>query len=429
MNNSLKENSDLPQLYVKAQEAFLSNCISCGLCIQECPCIPIGHLADIDPDQMLDEIKQFLKGGIITDIVTNRAFDCCRCGICLNICPQDINVYDLQQALRAHNVAHGVRKLTLHGISFEKRVWDDFDFDKILCSLQIKPEERRWIEGDQEMVSESEFVLYLGCYTIRYVSKINTLLDILEMIGLKFVAVASICCGTRAEIIGKLPEAHSQGIRLISSLSKYRPKEVWVYCPTCLYTMKGEIAKSYEVPFKIRSVFDVLADHIDKFHFKNSFDKKVAFHDPCKLGRMSGEYEPARRLLRCIPGLELVELADSKEKSNCCGGTAWRYNPEQANILRQKAMMCTEEARIDVLATACLTCYNRFHAKISEYSYQLYETIEIVGETLGIKYVDKLNEYMGYHDVERVINETKEYIEASRYSIAEMRAILPHLLP
>lgn len=429
MENSSKRDSYLPQLYIEAQKAFLSNCVSCGICIQECPCIPIGHLANTDVDRILDEVRQFLNGGIITDIVTKRAFDCCRCGICLNICPSGSNVYDLQQALRAHNVAQGVRNLTLHGITFENRVWDDFDFDKILASLQVKPGERRWTEGDQKNVPESEFVLYLGCSTIRYVSKVNTLLDILEMIGLKFVTVASICCGTRAAIIGKLQEAHSQGIRLMSALSKYKPKEVWVYCPTCFYTMKGEIAKGYEVPFKIRTVFEVLADNIDKLHFKNKISKKVAFHDPCKLGRMAGEYEPARNLLKSIPGLELVELEDSRQKSNCCGGTAWRYNPDQANLLRQKAMNCAEKAGIDILATACLICYNRFSAKASGYPYRVCETIELVGEALGIRYVDKLEEYMGYHDFERVINQTKEYIEASEYSIAEMRAILPHLLP
>jgi Fe-S oxidoreductase len=429
MEDFSKQDSYIPQNYLETQKAFLSDCISCGICISECPCIPIGHLANTDADRILDEVRQFLNGGIITDIVTNRAFDCCRCGICLNICPSGINVYDLQQALRAHNVAHGVRNLTLHGITFGNRVWDDFDFDKILSSLQVKPEERRWTEGDQENVPESEFVLYLGCSTIRYVSKINTLLDILERIGFKFETIAGICCGTRHEIIGKLQEAQSQGLHLISALSKYKPKEVWVYCPTCLYTIKAEIAKSHEVPFKIRSVYDVLADNIDKLDFKNSMSKKVAFHDPCKLGRMSGEYEPARKVLKSIPGLEFVELADSKQESNCCGGTAWRYNPEQASLLRQKAMRCAEEAGIDILATACLICYNRFSAKASEYSYRVCETAEIVGEALGIRYADKLKEYMGYHDFELVINQTKEYIEASRYSVEEMRAILPHLLP
>ncbi|NIP37242.1 MAG: disulfide reductase, partial [Thermoplasmata archaeon] len=40
--------------------------------------------------------------------------------------------------------------------------------------------------------------------------------------------------------------------------------------------------------------------------FKKPFDKKVAYHDPCDIGRHLGIYEPPRDVLRAVPGLELL---------------------------------------------------------------------------------------------------------------------------
>jgi dimethylglycine catabolism B len=49
---------------------------------------------------------------------------------------------------------------------------------------------------------------------------------------------------------------------------------------------------------------------------------KVAYHDPCALGRANSNniYDEPRRLLQAIPGLELVEMAHNRANTICCGG-------------------------------------------------------------------------------------------------------------
>jgi len=228
-NSLLQGRSILPDRFVKLEEKTINECISCGVCIDVCPCVPMGSLGNIPNEDITEEIKHFLEGDILSETVIDRAFDCSRCGICLDICPNNIDVYGLQQALRCQIVAQGKRELTLHGIKLGDRVWDDFDFDNILASIQVKPREKRWIDGIPNKTQQKDTVVYLGCSTVRYVSKINVMLDILEMLGIDFVAIVGVCCGTRAQIVGKLKEADLQGLQLISVLKNLEPKQVLVY--------------------------------------------------------------------------------------------------------------------------------------------------------------------------------------------------------
>jgi heterodisulfide reductase subunit D len=421
----------LPLRFVQLEEKAISECISCGICVDVCPCIPMSKLQDMNSEKISREVVEFLKGGSLSEIVIERAFACCRCGVCIDICPVGINVYNLQQVLRSEILAAGKRQLTLNQLRIGNRIWGEYDFDNILASIQIKPSEKRWVDGIPQNVQGKNIILFLGCSTRRYVDKVNTTLDILEMLGLDFLAIGggAICCGARAQIAGRLEEADTQGLRLISTLARYKPNEVLVICPACLYMMKKEIPNFVDVPFQTKHVLEVIADNLERLHFSHPVNKKVAFHDPCKLGRMCGDNASARKILQSIPGIKLVEMSQRKEDVNCCGGTAWRYNPQYAKILRKKTMDYAEAIKVDALATACLFCYLHFWEASSEYHYDVFDVIELVGEGLGIRYENKLLRFLSYHDSERVIEETKDYIEESPYSIEEMRQLLAYLMP
>jgi glycolate oxidase iron-sulfur subunit len=59
-----------------------------------------------------------------------------------------------------------------------------------------------------------------------------------------------------------------------------------------------------------------------------SAPKRVAYHDACHLAHAQGVRSAPRQLLRRVPGLEVVDLADS---DTCCG-SAGTYNIEQPEI-------------------------------------------------------------------------------------------------
>ena len=84
----------------------------------------------------------------------------------------------------------------------------------------------------------------------------------------------------------------------------------------------------------------------------------VTYHDPCYLGRHNGVFEAPRRILRRIPGLELVEMPHNREDSLCCGGGgggAWSdlAPGERFGVVRVREALKTGA---DIITTACPYC-------------------------------------------------------------------------
>jgi glycolate oxidase iron-sulfur subunit len=72
---------------------------------------------------------------------------------------------------------------------------------------------------------------------------------------------------------------------------------------------------------RVRDVTEFLAA-VPALAPRHPLPGKVAYHSPCHLGHAQGIQDPPRALLRAVPGLELVEVAEADQ---CCG-SAGIYN-------------------------------------------------------------------------------------------------------
>jgi Fe-S oxidoreductase len=108
-----------------------------------------------------------------------------------------------------------------------------------------------------------------------------------------------------------------------------------------------------------------LAEAIERGKLKpvKAVKKKVTYHDPCFLGKRSGVYDEPRRVLKAIPGLELIEFGRVRENSFCCGGGAGRVWTEEATPENRPCVDRVKEALkmgVEVVATACPFCVTTF---------------------------------------------------------------------
>ena len=97
-----------------------------------------------------------------------------------------------------------------------------------------------------------------------------------------------------------------------------------------------------------------------KLELKGEDGRKVAFHDPCYLGRHSGVFDDPRQLLRRGLGPRWWPCPAIRSGSSPCAaaeaaaGCGWRPRQEQRfSVLRVNE---AAEAGAEVLATSCPYC-------------------------------------------------------------------------
>ena len=90
--------------------------------------------------------------------------------------------------------------------------------------------------------------------------------------------------------------------------------------------------------------------------------KRVAYHDPCYLGRHNGIFDAPRNVLGSLPGVELVELPDHHENSLCCGGGGGRIwmHTDKEERFGDIRLAQAREVGAEVLVTSCPYCVSNF---------------------------------------------------------------------
>jgi heterodisulfide reductase subunit D len=86
--------------------------------------------------------------------------------------------------------------------------------------------------------------------------------------------------------------------------------------------------------------------------------QNVTYHDPCDLGRKGGVIEAPRRILAQIPGLRLVEMAENRDSSHCCGGggNLESFAPEVSQAVARNRIRQAAEVGAGTLVSACQQC-------------------------------------------------------------------------
>jgi glycolate oxidase iron-sulfur subunit len=109
----------------------------------------------------------------------------------------------------------------------------------------------------------------------------------------------------------------------------------------------------------------------------------VTFHTPCHL-RNHGITEEPRALLRAVPGIDLVEMANAEA---CCGlgGTFSVYHYETSKKIGAHKAEAVKNSAAELVATACPGCIMQLqdtlnHAGLPQ---KVVHVLELVGEALS----------------------------------------------
>jgi len=353
-------------------EAF-KLCYQCGLCDTVCPWNRVRTFS------MRKLVRQAEFG--LTEIEGEDMWLCTTCGKCPQQCPRDVKQIESGVALRRIATEYGVFAASAKPVP------------GISASLAAEGnplnEERKnrakWAEGLQvkTFTEGMDFLYFPGCYLCydpRLKKVARATADILNRAGTGFgiLGPRENCCGESIRKTGDEELFKRLARENIKAFIENGVKKILVSSPHCFHTFKNEYPE-FMVNFEVIHISQYLFQLISqgKLEFTREYRKKVTYHDPCYLGRHNGIFDEPREVLKKIPGLELVEMADTREDSLCCGGGGgriWMETPKDERFSNLRVEQAVA-AGAEVLVTCCPYCITNFED--SRLSLENSEVIEI----------------------------------------------------
>jgi len=338
-------------------DAFKS-CYQCGLCDAVCPWNRVRKFS------MRKLVREASFG--MTEIESEEIWRCTTCGKCPQQCPRDVKQIDSGVALRRIATEYGVFPAHVRPIR------------TVSASLMgegnplnsDRKKRRDWADGlaVKDFTEGMEILYFPGCY-LSYDPRLKKVARataaILNKAGVDFgiLGTKENCCGESIRKAGAEELYKRLARENIKTFIDNGVKKILVSSPHCYHTFKNEYP-DFRVNFEIIHISQYIYELINtgRLEIKKEYKKKVAYHDPCYLGRHNGIYDEPREALKKIPGLELAELPDSRSDSLCCGGGGgriWMETPkgERFSDIRMDQAV---QAGAQVLATSCPYCITNF---------------------------------------------------------------------
>ncbi len=333
-------------------------CYQCGLCDAVCPWNRVRTFS----------IRKIVREATfgLTEIESEDLWRCTTCGRCPQQCPRDVRQIESGVALRRIATEYGVFPASVKPLRAVG--------SSLLSEGNPFGEGRKnradWAEGlsVQTFTEGMEILYFPGCYLsydprLKKVARATA--HILNQAGVDFGILGSKenCCGESIRKTGDEALFKRLARENIKTFIDHGVKKILVSSPHCYHTFKNEYPE-FRVNFEVVHISQYLFALINegRLEIKKDYGKKVTFHDPCYLGRHNGLYDEPREVLKKIPGLELIEMAESRGDSLCCGGGGgriWMETPkgERFSDLRVEQAI---EVGAEVLATACPYCITNF---------------------------------------------------------------------
>jgi Fe-S oxidoreductase len=398
------------------------SCVECGRCTEHCPAANTGKL--LNPKGIVLGLRGYLNDlGPASDQpllgkynAQEAVFQCTTCGACEFQCPVGIEHVPLLVGLRRGAVNTGA--------------WEDQHGSKLFLALErgsnalgLSPVERDKFIQKQALPlfdGTQEYCLWLGCmggYDPKGREIVAAFASVMNYLGTSYgVLRKEKCTGDPVRRLGndllfqQLAEAN------LETLGQNKVRKIVSICPHCVRTIQ-EDWKDYGTPPEVEHHSEFLARFAHKLPSEGGggfnprikppayegalapeagyspdtppstgpIREKIAFHDPCYLGRYRNVYDEPRAVAT-LAG-ELVEAPRSRERSFCCGaggGLAFlgEETGERVSHNRAQELIATGAQTIAAACPFCNTMIQDALATKGEAAPQLLDIAQLAARCL-----------------------------------------------
>jgi glycolate oxidase iron-sulfur subunit len=389
---------------------LVNDCVHCGFCLPSCPTYVLWQSEPDSPRGRIDLMRVRVEGGSpVTDTMALHIDRCLGCLACVTACPSGVRYDRLIEQTRAtvereHRRGLGARLLRAGVFAlfpYPRRLramrpaliaYQKMRLDRLLrragvrrllprtlaALTEITPPVRRRARLAEVIGARGErrarVGLLTGCVQDAFFSDVNAATArVLAAEGCEVIVPrGQSCCGALSTHNGRTREARRFARRLVATFEAAAVDAIVVNAAGCGSAMKeyGETLRddpqwsdrAARLAARTKDLSEFLAE-LGPREVRSPVPLRVAYHDACHLAHGQRVREQPRRLLRQIPGLELVDLA---EPELCCG-SAGIYNllqPGAAQELGDRKASHIAAARPDVVVSGNPGCLMQLTAAL-----------------------------------------------------------------
>ena len=413
-----------------------SKCVRCSLCkFPPLVTVEAAQFSSVCPSYHEYKLHSHSGGGRVvmalsleegraevTDEARDAFFQCTLCGACDVACKysSDIEILDMLYALRAESFRR-VGPLPGHRVILER-------LDEAGHPCPESGKKGDWLRqmGREAGAEDRDVLLYVGDrYALHPDAResLKNLVHLLEAGGVAFGALGDDEPSTArvALDVGDVERFDRHAEAAAKAVRQSGAKTVVCIDPHDLGAFRAHIPKVADLEgIHFVHALELLDELLSagKLRPNRPLRKRVAYHDPCTLGRLSepfrpwsgefkkvkgqlvvydpprpvnrgtdGCYQPPRRVLQAIPGLDLVEFHRRREGAFCCGAGDAVEAGGYGDFVAKTAAHRMEEAQAvgaELVATACPHCESNLGAASSGGSIPVRNVIDLLAESLGV---------------------------------------------
>lgn len=300
-----------------------------------------------------------------------------------------------------------------------------FSATRVISGLFLKPSDTIWFDDPNVDPEPKDHVLYLGCNILQTPYMLSTCVELLKKMRIDFALVGgtNVCCGSPLLAAGKVEAAESFDRKRLRFFEKFLPKIVIEWDESCNEFTRSNTMNYVSPNFRMMNIEQFIAENIDKLYFVNRVERRAVIHDHYGHDAAKiADYDAPRKVLKSIPGLEIVEMPHSRSGALECGFEFLSKGMKQeASSANEYLLREAKSSGADTLVAFWQACYRTLASSEVTHGITTVHFIELVAEAVGIPHHDKFKEYKISNDLERVLNESRENIEANGYTLDEIR--------
>jgi len=368
------------------------SCVECGRCTEHCPAANTGKI--LNPKEVILGVRGYLNeygpvGSSAEELLLGKynsqeaAFQCTTCGACEFQCPVGIEHVPIIVGLRRGAVNTGA--------------WEDDYGTKLFLAMErnsnalgLSASERDKFIQKQELPifdGTQEYCLWLGCmggYDPKGREIISSFVEVMRYLGTSYgVLRKEKCTGDPARRLGNDLVFQQLAESNLEAMTQQKVKKIISICPHCVRTIQ-EDWKEFGTPPEIEHHSEFLARHQTQLPHQKT-EEKIAYHDPCYLGRYRNVYDQPRSVISSAG--TLVEAERSRERSFCCGaggGLAFlgEEHGQRVSSVRAQELVATGATTIGAACPFCNTMFRDALASQGDNSPRLLDIAQIAAMQL-----------------------------------------------